>query len=388
MSSPRIPLTDVAWQHAQVRDEIDAGIDALLTDPNCDGLPFVKALEAEAARYHGDDVHAIAVQSGTAAEFLLLRAHGIGPGDEVITVPNSDLATNAAIAHAGATQVLVDVQDTGFAIDPAAVEAAITPRTKAILPVHMHGVPAPMGALRDVARRHQLLLLEDATLALGATCGGERVGVMADGGFVSFAPRKVIGGTGNGGMVLTRDAEVAQRVRLLRGYGQDPSVMDLPIVDRQRLGGKGHVAEGYNLKLDGIHAIVILAKFRRLDAWRALRAEAAARYDALLAGTPGLTLPQVGDGDRPAWRNYTVRSIDRDGLRTHLDRHGVATGTLYAPPVHLQPVYAPLGLRPGSFPVAERLADELLNLPMFPGITVEQQTRVASAVRTHQEAVV
>lgn len=385
MSDARIPLTDVAWQHAQVRAEIDAGIDALLTDPNCDGLPFVKALEASVAAYHGEGVHAIGVQSGTAAEFLLLRAHGIGPGDEVITVPNSDLATNAAISHTGARQVLVDVQEVGCSIDPDAVEAAITPATRAIVPVHMHGIPAPMPALRSIAERHGLLLLEDATLALGARCGGEQVGVMGDGGFVSFAPRKVIGGTGNGGMVLTRDASVAQRVRLLRGYGQDPSVMDLPITQRQVLGGQGHVAEGYNLKLDGIQALVVLAKFRRLDAWRALRAEAAARYDELLAGTPGLGLPQVAAGDESAWRNYTVRSADRDGLRAHLDASGIASGTLYAPPVHLQPVYASLGYGPGSFPVAERLAAELLNLPMFPGITTQQQARVADAVRAHQE---
>jgi len=385
MNDARIPLTDVAWQHAQVRAEIDAGIDALLTDPNCDGLPFVKALEAEVAAYHGTDVHAVAVQSGTAAEFLLLRAHGIGPGDEVVTVPNSDLATTATISHTGARPVLVDVTERGHTIDPDAVEAAITPAAKAIVPVHMHGTPAPMQALRSIAKRHGLLLLEDATLALGARSGGEQVGVMGDGGFVSFAPRKVIGGTGNGGIVLTRDPEVAQRVRLLRGYGQDPSVMDLPISQRQVLGGQGHVAEGYNLKLDGIHALVVLAKFRRLDAWRALRGAAAAHYDDLLAGTPGLTLPSRAAGDECAWRNYTVRSTDRDGLRAHLDANGIASGTLYAPPVHLQPVYAALGYGPGSFPVAERLAAELLNLPMFPGITAQQQARVARAVRSFQE---
>jgi len=382
--SERIPLTDVAWQHAAVRAEIDAGIGALLSDPDCDGLPFVHALEAAVAAYHGGNVHAIAVQSGTAAEFLLLKALGIGADDEVITVCNSDLATNAAISHVGAKQKWVDVTPLGFSIDPEAVERAIGPATKAILPVHMHGIPADMSALREMARRRGLLLLEDATLALGARVGHEQVGMLGDGAFFSFAPRKVIGGTGNGGMVLTRDPEVARRVRMYRGYGQDPAVMDLPVAERQRIGGQGHVVEGYNLKLDGIQAIVILAKFRHLDAWRALRAAAAATYDRELAGTPGLELPEVRVGDQPAWRNYTVRSHDRDGLRAHLQRHHIASGTLYAPPVHLQPVYQELGYREGAFPVAERLGRELLNLPIYPGIRDEQLARVVWAVRAFQ----
>jgi dTDP-4-amino-4,6-dideoxygalactose transaminase len=383
--SRRIPLTDVAWQHAQVRAEVQAAFDTLLDDPNCDGVGFVKALETDFAAYHGEGWHAVACQSGTAAEFLLLRALGIGAGDEVVTVPNSDLATNAAISHTGATFRLVDIQETGFAMDPARVEEAIGPNTVALLPVHMHGVPAPMEAFARIARRRGLLLLEDATLALGARSGGRKVGTLGDGSFFSFAPRKVIGGTGSGGMVLTRDPEVARRLRLLRGYGQDPSVMDLPIAQRQVLGGQGHVTEGYNLKLDGIQAAVVHAKFRHLDAWRALRAEVAERYDTLLAGVPGLVRPQVGAGDAPAWRNYTVRSHDRDGLRAALDAADIASGTLYAPPVHLQPVYAPMGFGPGSFPVAERLGAELLNLPIFPGMTAAQVERVASTVRAFQE---
>lgn len=383
MMPERIPLTDVAWQHAQVRAEIDAGIDQLLCDPDCDGLPFVKALEEAFAAYHGGAVQALAVQSGTAGEFLLLKALGIGPGDEVITVCNSDLATNAAIAHVGARQVLVDVIEEGFAIDPRAVEQAIGPRTRAIMPVHMHGTPAPMVELRELARRHQLLLLEDATLALGARVGAEQVGLLADGAFFSFAPRKVIGGTGNGGMVLTRDPEVAWRIRTLRGYGQDPSMMDRSVAERQRIGGQGHVVEGHNLKLDGIQALVVLAKFRHLDAWQDLRAAAAAYYHAALADVPGLLLPSCRVSDRPAWRNYTVRSRDRDGLRDHLSAANIATGTLYAPPVHLQEVYRDR-YREGDFPVAERLGRELLNLPIYPGIRPEQQARVVAAVTAFQ----
>jgi dTDP-4-amino-4,6-dideoxygalactose transaminase len=384
-SRRRIPLTDVAWQHARVRAEVEAAFDTLLDDPDCDGIAFVKGLEADLATYHGEGWQAVACQSGTAAEVLLLRALGIGPGDEVITVPNSDLATSAAISHVGATVRFVDIQETGFAMDPSCVEAALTPKTVALLPVHMHGVPAPMSELAELARKHDLLLLEDATLALGARSGGRLVGTLGDGAFFSFAPRKVIGGTGSGGLVLTRDADVARKVRLLRGYGQDPSVMDLPIAQRQLLGGHGHVVEGYNLKLDGIQAAVVHAKFRHLDAWRALRSEVAARYDALLAGVPGLVAPRVRAGDEPAWRNYTVRSHDRDGLRAALDAAEIASGTLYAPPVHLQPVYAGLGLGAGSFPVAERLCAELLNLPIYPGMTSESVDRVVGVVRAFQE---
>jgi dTDP-4-amino-4,6-dideoxygalactose transaminase len=384
MTSERIPLVDVAWQHAQVRDAIDRAVDRLLRDPTCDGLPFVQALEADVAAYHGPGWEAVGVQSGTAAEVLLLRGLGIGPGDEVITVPNSDLATTAAISHVGARFRLVDVRETGHAMDPASVEAAITPSTRAILVVHMHGAPGPAAELAAIARDRGLLLLEDATLALGARHGGRLAGTLGDGAFVSFAPRKVIGGTGNGGMVLTRDPEVASRVRLLRGYGQDPAVMDRPIATRQA-GGQVHVAEGYNLKLDGIQAAVVHAKFQRLDAWRALRTAVAERYDALLADVPGFTTPRRTPGDERAWRNYTVLSEDRDGLRAHLDSASIATGTLYAPPVHLQPVYAHLGMGRGSLPVAERLGDRLLNLPIFPGMRDDQVERVAHEVRTFQE---
>jgi dTDP-4-amino-4,6-dideoxygalactose transaminase len=384
MTSERIPLVDVAWQHAQVRDAIDRAVDRLLRDPTCDGLPFVQALEADVAAYHGPGWEAVGVQSGTAAEVLLLRGLGIGPGDDVITVPNSDLATTAAISHVGARFRLVDVRETGHAMDPASVEAAITPSTRAILVVHMHGAPGPAAELAAIARDRGLLLLEDATLALGARHGGRLAGTLGDGAFVSFAPRKVIGGTGNGGMVLTRDPEVASRVRLLRGYGQDPAVMDRPIATRQA-GGQVHVAEGYNLKLDGIQAAIVRAKLRRLEAWNELRRAVAARYEAGLAGITGVETPRTTAGVRPAWRNYTLRVDRREDLRAHLHARGIATAALYTPPVPLQPVYAHLGLGPGSFPVAEAQAPRILCLPIYPGMAAAQVDRVVEGVRSFFE---
>jgi len=377
-----IPFLDSDWQNRQVRAETLAALDALTADPSCDSTPFVKALEAAVASYHGEGFHAVGAQSGTTAEFLLLRAWGIGPGDEVVTVPNSDLSTTSAISHVGARFVLVDVGD-DHQMDPARVEAAITPATRAILPVHMHGAPAPMEALADVARRHGVLLLEDATIAIGARHRGQLVGTFGDGAFFSFGARKVIGGLGSGGMVLVRDGDVAERLRLLRGYGLAGG--DAPLAERLARTGQHHVVEGHNLKLDGLDAAVTSAKLRHLDAWRERRAGVAARYDALLAGVPGLVLPRARPGDVPAWREYTLLADARDGLRAHLSAHGIGSGVHYAPPVHLQPVYATLGLVPGSFPVAEHLATRLLNLPCGPGLEVEAQERVAAAVRAYQE---
>jgi dTDP-4-amino-4,6-dideoxygalactose transaminase len=375
-----IPLTDVAWQHRQVRDEIQAAFDRLLDDPTCDGTPFVDELEALLSDHFGPPWHVVTAQSGVAAQTLLLRALDIGPGDEVITIPNSDLSTTAAISQVGATFVLVDVAEGGFQIDPAAAERAITPRTKAILPVHMYGTPAPMPALQRIAKAHDLRLIEDAALGLGAELDGARAGTFGDGAFFSFAPRKILGGIGNGGMALVEDPAVAHRVRELRGYGLDPEVQDLPIAERHLRPGLHHVAEGYNLRLDGIQAAIVSAKVRRLEAWAELRCEVADRYDERFAGVAGIETPVIPAGARPAWRNYTVLLDDRDGLRHHLYDRGITTGTLYAPPVHLQPVYAHLGIGPGSFPVAEAQAKRNLCLPIYPGLERAQVDRIADEV--------
>ena len=381
-----IPLADVAWQHRQVWDEVQTAFRTLLEDPTCDGAPFSHMLEQAFEIYFGPPWIAVSAQSGLAAQALLLRAWGIGPGDEVVTVPNSDLATTSAISQTGAQFVLADIAPGTFHLDPAAAARAITPRTRALLPVHMYGHPAPMAEFRQLADEHGLLLLEDAALALGATIGDAKAGTLGDGGFFSFAPRKVLGGVGNGGMVLVRDPAVARRIRLLRGYGLDPDVQDLPIAQRHLQFGQVHYAEGYNLKLDGIQAAIVGAKFRRVDAWGALRRAVAARYDACLDGVPSLERPQTPLGVTPAWRNYTVLVDRREPLRTRLRERGITTAALYTPPVHLQPVYAHLSLGAGDFPIAEAQADRLLCLPVYPGMRHDQVDRVADEVRSFLEA--
>ena len=375
-----IPLTDVAWQHRQVRADIDLAIDRILTDVHADGAEQIAALEATMARRLGEGVHAVAVQSGLAAQFLLLKGLGIGPGDEVITVPNSDIATTAAISHAGARFVLVDVDVRTHNLDPNLIEAAITPRTRAIVPVHMYGLPAAIDEINDIALRHGLHVIEDATLALGARYHGAEVGTLGDAAFFSFAPRKVLGGTGRGGLAVTREVDLAARVRLLKGYGLDPSDGEAPISQRQWHAGIDHLAEGFNLQLNPMEAAVVNAKLAQADTWAARRQAIADRYAELLADIPGIVAPEVPPGLQHAWRNYVVRVPHRDRVRSRLRERGIATGVLYTPPIHLQTIYRGLGLGPGSFPVAEALARDLLCLPMHPGLTDEQVDTVAAAL--------
>ena len=375
-----VTLMDVAWQHDQVRSEIDRALDQILTDVHSDGAELIAALENTLARRFGDGVDAITVQSGLAAEFLILKALDIGVGDEVVTVPNSDVATTAAISHTGARFVLVDVDPRTHNLDPDRLEAALTPRTRAIVPVHLYGLPAAMDDINDIAGRHGLRVIEDATLAFGAAYRGSPAGVLGDAACFSFAPLKVLGGAGSGGLVTTRDPRLAARVRLLKGYGLDPSRGEAPMRERQAHAGFEHLAEGYNLRLNPIEAAIIGAKLPLADEWAARRQAIANLYTERLAAIPGITLPAVPPDVRHAWRNYVVRLPHRDQVRARLQERGIATAVLYTPPVHLQPVYRGLGLGPGSFPVAEALARDLLCLPMHPGLTTAQVQEVAATL--------
>ncbi|MCA1791070.1 MAG: DegT/DnrJ/EryC1/StrS family aminotransferase [Thioalkalivibrio sp.] len=383
--SDAILMTDVAWQHEEVRSEIEDAFRRLIEDPTCDAVPFAHALERAFEAFFGASWFAVSAQSGLAVQTLLLRAWGIGPGDEVIVPPNSDLATTAAISHVGARFVLADVAAGSFHLDPSAAERAITPATRALLPVHMYGQPTAMLELRALADDRGLLLLEDAALALGASDRGNWAGTLGDGGFFSFAPRKVLGGLGNGGLALVKDPKVARRMRLLRGYGLDPDIQELPIAERHLRSGQVHFEEGYNLKIDGLNAAVVHAKFGHLESWGAMRRSVADRYDAGLAGIPGITRPARPPGTISAWRNYTILADRRDALRDHLRERAITAAVLYAPPVHLQPVYAHLDLGPGSFPVAEAQAPQLLCLPIFPGMRDDQVDRVVDEVRSFHE---
>jgi dTDP-4-amino-4,6-dideoxygalactose transaminase len=374
----RIPITNESPQHRALLPEIEATLRAMLLGMQSRAYEQIAALEQAVSDFLGG-CHAMAVQSGTAAMFLGLKAMGVGPGDEVIAPPNSDLTTTSVVSHTGARFVLVDVEDDTMNIDPALIEARITPRTKAIFPVHLAGHPAEMGPIMEIARRHGFAVIEDACLSLGATYHDRQTGVIGKVGCLSFGIGKVISGAGDGGMVVTRDDTIAREVRLLRGVGQYPSATDMPPEERFRVHGQWNEREGYFLQMGGMEAAIVRLKLKHLPAWQAERQALADRYAAHFVGTP-VRAPIVRPGCTHTWRDYIVRLQQREHVRAILHERGIATHLRYFPPIHLQPVHRGLGLGPGSFPVAERIADELLGLPLYPGLLPEQVDEVAAAV--------
>lgn len=367
---PPIPFQDLPLQIRMLRAEFDAAIDGVLRHGQFILGPEVAAFEQAWAEFcHAP--HAIGVGSGTDALQLILRALGIGPGDEVITVANSFIATAEAISYAGARPVLVDCELATYLVDPAAVAAAITPRTRAILPVHLYGQPANMAALRTVANKHGLALIEDAaqahgaTLADGRTCG--TLGVAA--GF-SFYPGKNLGAFGDGGAITTGDEALARQLRLLRNWG---SVVKYH-----------HEVQGYNSRLDTLQAAILNVKLRRLAAWNEARRVAAGWYRAALAGCPALALPAEAPWTgRHVYHLFVVRLLEhpRDAVMRELTARGVQTIVHYPVPIHRQKAYAELGYSAGAFPAAETAAQSVLSLPMFPEITRAQVDAVVEALR-------
>jgi dTDP-4-amino-4,6-dideoxygalactose transaminase len=309
---------------------------------------------------------AVGVNSGTSALHLALLACGVGPGDEVITVPFTFVATVSAIGYAGARGVFVDVDPRYYTMDPARVEAAITPRTKAILPVHLYGQPADMDPLLDIARRHGLALIEDAAQAHGAEYKRRRCGSMGAVSAFSFYPGKNLGAYGEGGAIVCNDEERVRTIRMLRDWGQSKKYE--------------HTLKGFNYRMDGIQGAVLGVKLKYLEQWTEARRSRAALYDRYLADAE-VQRPEVRDGCRHVYHVYTVRVPDRERVRTALAAAGINCGIHYPIPVHLQPAHADLGYREGDFPVAERLAREVLSLPMYPELTDEQVATVAAAVR-------
>jgi dTDP-4-amino-4,6-dideoxygalactose transaminase len=300
--------------------------------------------------------HAVAVSTGTSALHLALLAAGVQPGDEVITVPSTFVATVAAIQYAGAIPRLVDIEPATWTLDPARLEAAITPRTKAIIPVHLHGRLADMGPILEIARAHGLIVIEDAAQAHGAEEDGRRAGAFGDIGCFSFYPGKNLGACGEGGAITTHRADLATRVRRLRDWGQE----------RKHL----HVEKGFNCRMDEIQAAMLNVKLPHLESWTELRRRAAARYASNLAGT-GVQTAAAPRGRNHVYHVYAVRVRDRDAVRDRL-APDIGTNIHYPIPVHLQPAYADLGYSRGAFPVSEALAEETLSLPMFPGLADEQ----------------
>ena len=310
----------------------------------------VTQLEEEFAAYCGVH-HAVSVSSGTAALELALRALGIGVGDEVITTANTFIATAFAISQVGATPVFVDIDPNTYELDVAQLPAALTPKTRAIIPVHLYGHPVDMTPLLTFARRHQLLVLEDACQAHGARYKGACVGSFGNAAAFSFYPSKNLGGCGEGGMVVTNDDAVAAYVRTLRDQGQRAKY--------------DHILLGHNHRMDTLQAALLRVKLPHLDEWNALRRAHAARYTALLVES-GLVCPATAAFAEPVYHLYVVRSPWRDALQAHLQAAGVATGIHYPIPIHHQPVYARLGYSEITLPITEQVATEILSLPMYP----------------------
>ena len=327
--------------------------------------PMVERFEAAVAEYVGAR-HAVAVSSGTAGLHLAMIAAGLGPGDEVITTPFSFIASANCILYVGARPVFVDIDERTLNIDPDLVEAAITPRTRAIVPVHLFGQPADMHPILEVARRHGCFVVEDACQAHGAEYRGRPAGSLGDAGCFSFYPGKNLGAYGEAGAVVTPSEDLAARLRALRDHGQ-PAKHE-------------HRFIGWNARMDGFQAAVLSVKLSHLAEANELRRRHAARYRALLDGIGDLVLPCEADYARHVYHLFAVRAGERDALMAHLGERGIGCGIHYPTPVHLQEAYRFLGHGQGSFPVAEQCAREFLSLPMFPELTEEQIVYVAQAV--------
>ena len=359
-----ILLHDIPAQHAELRPEIDAAVARVLDTSQFILGAEVAALETEFAAYC-QTAHGIGVNSGTSSLHLALLAAGVGPGDEVITAPFTFFAPVAVIGYTGATAVFADIDPRTCNIDPAAIEAKITSRTRAILPVHLYGCPADMDPILDIAHRHNLIVIEDAAQAHGAEYQGRRVGSIGDIGCFSFYPTKNLGASGEGGMVVTNNPEYARKVRLLRNWGEEQKYQP--------------ALKGYNYRLEGMQAAILRVKLRKLEDWNERRRAAARAYDQLLRST-GLLLPASDPGIRHVYHLYTVRTPDRDRLQADLTAAGIQTAVHYPTPIHLLPAYADPRYGHGDFPVAEECARTVLSIPMHPYLTNPEIERVAAAL--------
>jgi len=358
-----IPFLDLKAQYTRIGPELEAAVlDALRSGGYVLGEP-VRRFEEAFAAYCGTSF-CVALNTGTSALHLALLAAGIGPGDEVITVPMTFVATVAAILYSGATPVFVDVDPETWTMDPNLVEAAITPRTRAILPVHLHGRLADMAAISAIARQHGLVVIEDAAQAHGAERGGVRAGAFGDIGCFSFYPGKNLGACGEGGAIVTANADYAAAIRSLRDWGQE--------------GRYNHVRQGFNYRMDAVQGAALGVKLTRLDEWNATRRRIANTYGQHLSGD--LVPPAGPIGADHAAHVYAIRVSGRDRIRAALEQAGVTTNIHYPRPVHLQPAYAGLGYGAGDFPVSEALAAEFLSLPLYPELGIADQHRVIEAV--------
>jgi dTDP-4-amino-4,6-dideoxygalactose transaminase len=366
MSETAIPLVDLKAQYQDVKLEVDAAVAAVLEGGHFILGPEVSRFEQEFADYCNTPF-AVGLNSGTSALHLALLAAGVGPGDEVITTAFTFVATVAAIEYTGARPVLVEIDPVTLTIDPARIENAITARTKAIIPVHLYGLPADMDPIMNIARANGLIVVEDACQAHGAEYKHRRAGSIGDIGCFSFYPGKNLGAAGDGGAITTANEEFARTVRMQRDWGAEQKYL--------------HVIKGFNFRLDEIQAAILRVKLRRLEAWTELRRHHARAYDSLLADAH-VRLPHSSSEARHVYHLYAVRTLERDRVRSELHAAGIQAGIHYPIPVHLQPAYANLGYRRGDFPESERAADEVLSLPLYPEMTAAALERVARAVKS------
>lgn len=361
----KIPLIDLSPQHRRLRSQFNRAIQNVLTRSDFILGEDLRQFESEFARFTGTR-YAIGVSSGLDAIRLALTALGIGAGDEVIIPAHTYIATALAVSHTGAVPRLVDVQDDSFNIDPSKIEAAITSRTKAIMPVHIFGQPADMSEILAIAGRHKLAVVEDACQAHGAHYHGKRVGSLGDAGCFSFYPSKNLGALGDGGIVTTNDQQLAQKIDRLRNYGQSQKYI--------------HDDVGYNNRLDTLQAALLRVKLNHLDRWNKQRRTIARAYDKAFAKLP-LQIPELRKDRDHVYHLYSIRSPQRDGLKQHLTERGIASGIYYPVPMHLQKAYRSLGHKEGSFPVTERISRDMLALPMYPDMTAAQVKKVIATVK-------
>lgn len=366
--SPAVPFADLGRMHAPLKPAILEDVAALIDAGTFVGGAAVAAFEADFARYCAAR-HCVGVSSGLDGLRIGLRAAGLEAGDEVLVPAMTFVATLEAVVQAGGTPVVVDVRDDDRGMDPVAADAAVTPRTRFAMPVHLYGQMADMRALRAVAQRHGLRIVEDACQAHGATRDGLRAGVAGDAAAFSFYPAKNLGAMGDAGAVVTDDDALADVARSLRQHGE-----------RRRY---EHEREGYTARLDALQALVLRRKLALLDGWNEERRRAARFYAEALAGVGDLSLPAVPAGSEPVWHLFVVRTADPAAVAASLQARGVATARHYPVPVHLTPAFAGLGHREGAFPIAEALAREGLSLPLFPGISEAELEAVADALAAH-----
>jgi len=366
----QVPFLDLRIQYESIKDEIHQAVRKVCESCAFAGGPFVAEFEKAFAAFCGTK-YAVGVASGTDAIWAALIAVGTGPGDEVITTPNTFIATAEAISFSGAKPVFVDIDERTYNINPELIESAVTPRTKAIIPVHLYGQAANMDSIMKIAAKHNLHVIEDACQAHGAEYNGKRAGSMGIAGCFSFYPGKNLGAYGEAGAVVTNNSGLAEKLYAFRDHGQQKKYY--------------HSMVGWNARMDGIQAAVLSIKLKYLEKWNQARRKNAALYSKLLKNTEGITTPYEDKSNRHIYHIYAVRTCDRDNFIKKLAEKEISCGIHYPVPLHLQEAYKSLGYKKGDFPVAEKCAEEIVSLPMFAELTGEQIKKVTSEIKTFLE---